>query len=345
MEGRCSQMLSGGVHPVGADVPGRDRVRRRRDRADPGGRGRLGHDRARRRSAPIEPRPGRGQARSPGRPSSTAPSWSGSAVELADGRGAPRPALDAGSRGPALRGRGAGRPGHLRGDPRLAPHVHRGRPGAQPRHRGHGRALRQLDPVRRRAPSPASGHPSTSIARPRERRRPGRWAASCRTSSAPRRTRPRRADHGSPGRAACSSRSASTEAGRRRRRRPARPLACARMRRCGPASTELSRTHPRTSVTPTDKLRRSPDSPGPTADVSARGKADVACRGARADHRRAASSAIAGSAGCAALVDGQRAVQDDTRGHPAPRRPSASLRASVERESPLVLSAYAMPIS
>ena len=54
-----------------------------------------------------------------------------------------------GSGGAALRGRGAGRPGHVRGDPRLAPHLDRGRAGAQPRHRRHGSALRELDPVRR----------------------------------------------------------------------------------------------------------------------------------------------------------------------------------------------------
>ena len=66
------------LHAVGADVPGRHRIcRRRRDRADAGGRRRLGHhpgDRRSARSSPARSRPGG----SPGRQSSATSSWSGS---------------------------------------------------------------------------------------------------------------------------------------------------------------------------------------------------------------------------------------------------------------------------
>ena len=53
-------------------------------------------------------------------------------------------------------------------DPRLAPHVDRGRSGPQPRHRRHRRALRELDPVRRRRRARHQDLP-----RPAADRRPG----------------------------------------------------------------------------------------------------------------------------------------------------------------------------
>ena len=55
--------------------------------------------------------------------------------QLADGRGAPLPRLGLRPRGRALRGRGAGRPQHLRHDPGLAAGDGRGGAGPQPRRR------------------------------------------------------------------------------------------------------------------------------------------------------------------------------------------------------------------
>ena len=56
------------------------------------------------------------------------------------------PAWHFGPRRGTVRGRGPGRPEHVRHDQGVAT-GHRGRwPGAEPRHRGHGHALRELDP-------------------------------------------------------------------------------------------------------------------------------------------------------------------------------------------------------
>ena len=74
--------------------------------------------------------------------------------ELADGRGAPRPALALWPRRRALRGRGHRRPRLPGVVPQAAPRLHRVRARAKPRHRGHGDALRQRRALRVPRPSP-----------------------------------------------------------------------------------------------------------------------------------------------------------------------------------------------
>ena len=97
--------------------------------------------------------------------------------QLADGRGAPRPAVGVRARGRALRGRGHRRPRPLVTFKKLHPRVDRRGPRAQPRHRRHRHALRERRALRVRRPargcSPTStsrwwrdGPPPTSIATP-----------------------------------------------------------------------------------------------------------------------------------------------------------------------------------
>ena len=71
-------------------------------------------------------------------------------------------------RGRAVRGRGPGRPEHLRHDQGLAARDRRGGPGPQPRRRRDRDALRELDPVRRRR---RPRHPD--LPGPAAHRRPG----------------------------------------------------------------------------------------------------------------------------------------------------------------------------
>ena len=108
-----------------------DRLADRPDRARPGRRPALPRGRALVDGEPVDHRRG----------------------QLADGRGAPRPALDVRARGRAVRGRGHRRSRRARDFNGLHPESIEAGPRAQPRHRRHRHALRERDPlcVRRRA--------------------------------------------------------------------------------------------------------------------------------------------------------------------------------------------------